>query len=144
MSPRPECCHKYARLAKSPLEWRQQETFAFANTSEFRGENDPNVCCDLDYLSIYGFLTRLRNGLGTMVISNSNRYCRIVHCRAISHSGLSWFYRTISTGPKSSFIDGAVVMLWATGYRYQLWTRWNYTLAAAINDGFSFNLFIQQ
>lgn len=55
---------------------------------------------------------------------------------------MSWFYGNLSTGLTSSFIGGAVVMFWAFRYRYDLWARWNYILAAAFDAGFNFNMLL--
>ncbi|CAM1502651.1 Fc.00g074270.m01.CDS01 [Cosmosporella sp. VM-42] len=60
----------------------------------------------------------------------------------IFFSGLSNFYGNISTGYTSSFIGGFVVMFWAYRYRYELWARWNYILAAAFDAGFNFNMLL--
>ncbi|KOS19844.1 Oligopeptide transporter 3 [Escovopsis weberi] len=54
----------------------------------------------------------------------------------------SVFYGNISTGYTSSFIGGFVVMFWAYRYRYELWARWNYILAAAFDAGFNFNMLL--
>jgi hypothetical protein len=55
---------------------------------------------------------------------------------------MSIFYGNISTGYLSSFIGGFVVMFWAYRYRYELWSRWNYILAAAFDAGFNFNMLL--
>ncbi|KAM3504056.1 hypothetical protein MY10362_003805 [Beauveria mimosiformis] len=60
----------------------------------------------------------------------------------IFFSGMSSFYGNISTGYTSSFIGGIVVMYWAFRYRYNLWARWNYILAAAFDAGFNFNMLL--
>lgn len=60
----------------------------------------------------------------------------------IFFSSLSAFYGNISTGYLSSFIGGCVVMFWAFRYRYDLWARWNYILAAAFDAGFNFNMLL--
>ncbi|KAK7700739.1 OPT superfamily [Botryosphaeria dothidea] len=60
----------------------------------------------------------------------------------IFFSALSVFYGNISTGYFSSFIGGFVVMFWAYRYRYGLWSRWNYILAAAFDAGFNFNMLL--
>lgn len=60
----------------------------------------------------------------------------------IFFSGMSSFYGNISTGYTSSFIGGIVVMYWAFRYRYDLWARWNYILAAAFDAGFNFNMLL--
>lgn len=60
----------------------------------------------------------------------------------IFFSAMSSFYGNISTGYTSSFIGGTVVMYWAFRYRYDLWARWNYILAAAFDAGFNFNMLL--
>jgi MFS family permease len=60
----------------------------------------------------------------------------------IFFSGMGWFYGNISTGYTSSFIGGFVVMYWAYRYRYPLWSRWNYILAAAFDAGYNFNILL--
>ncbi|KAI9732976.1 MAG: hypothetical protein M1818_007409 [Claussenomyces sp. TS43310] len=57
-------------------------------------------------------------------------------------SGLSNFYGNISTGYTSSIIGGFVVMFWAYRYKYDLWARYNYLLAAAFDAGFNFNMLL--
>ncbi len=52
---------------------------------------------------------------------------------------MAYFYGNISTGFTSSIIGGFVVMFCAYRYRYALWARWNYILAAAFDAGFNFN-----
>ncbi|GME24388.1 Oligopeptide transporter [Neofusicoccum parvum] len=60
----------------------------------------------------------------------------------IFFSTMANFYGNISTGYLSSFIGGFVVMFWAYRYRYSLWARWNYILAAAFDAGFNFNMLL--
>ncbi|KAJ3498961.1 hypothetical protein NLG97_g722 [Lecanicillium saksenae] len=60
----------------------------------------------------------------------------------IFFSGMASFYGNISTGYTSSFIGGIVVMYWAFRYRYEMWARWNYILAAAFDAGFNFNMLL--
>ncbi|KAI3325907.1 OPT oligopeptide transporter protein-domain-containing protein [Xylariaceae sp. AK1471] len=57
-------------------------------------------------------------------------------------SGASIFYGNVSTGYFSRFIGGFVVMYWAYRYRYQLWARYNFILAAAFDAGFNLNLLL--
>lgn len=57
-------------------------------------------------------------------------------------SGASIFYGNVSTGYLSRFIGGFVVMYWAYRYRYQLWARYNFILAAAFDAGFNLNLLL--
>ncbi|KAG9237072.1 OPT oligopeptide transporter protein-domain-containing protein [Amylocarpus encephaloides] len=58
----------------------------------------------------------------------------------IFFSALSNFYGNISTGYTSSIIGGFVVMFWAYRYRYELWARYCYILAAAFDAGFNLNM----
>ncbi|PQE18014.1 Oligopeptide transporter OPT superfamily protein [Rutstroemia sp. NJR-2017a BVV2] len=60
----------------------------------------------------------------------------------IFFSGLSNFYGNISTGYLSSIIGGFVVAFWAYRYRYALWARYNYILAAAFDAGFNLNMLL--
>lgn len=60
----------------------------------------------------------------------------------IFFSFMSAFYGNISTGYTSSFIGGFVVMFWAYRYRYEMWARWNYILAAAFDAGFNFSMLL--
>ncbi|KAI0440650.1 OPT oligopeptide transporter protein-domain-containing protein [Xylaria telfairii] len=66
-----------------------------------------------------------------------NLYNTTIFC-----SGASIFYGNISTGYFSRFIGGFVVMYWAYRYRYQLWARYNFILAAAFDAGFNLNLLL--
>lgn len=60
----------------------------------------------------------------------------------IFFSGASIFYGNISTGYFSRFLGGFVVMFWAYRYRYELWSRYNYILAAAFDAGFNLNMLL--
>ncbi|KAK6612809.1 hypothetical protein H4I96_02022 [Botrytis cinerea] len=60
----------------------------------------------------------------------------------IFFSGLSTFYGNISTGYTSSIIGGFIVAYWAYRYRYELWARYNYILAAAFDAGFNLNMLL--
>jgi OPT family small oligopeptide transporter len=60
----------------------------------------------------------------------------------IFFSSLSIFYGNISTGYFSAFLGGFVVMFWAYRRRNDLWSRWNYILAAAFDAGFNFNMLL--
>ena len=60
----------------------------------------------------------------------------------IFFSSMALFYGNISTGYTSSFIGGFIVMYWCFRYRYDLWARWNYILAAAFDAGFNFNMLL--
>ncbi|KAK1593474.1 LOW QUALITY PROTEIN: OPT oligopeptide transporter protein-domain-containing protein [Colletotrichum navitas] len=60
----------------------------------------------------------------------------------IFFSPMANFYGNISTGYLSSFLGGSVVMFWAYRYRYDMWARWNYILAAAFDAGFNFNMLL--
>lgn len=52
------------------------------------------------------------------------------------------FWGNISTGPLSTLLGGFVVMFWVYRYRYTLWARWNYILAAAFDAGFNFSMLL--
>lgn len=60
----------------------------------------------------------------------------------IFFSGASIFYGNLSTGYVSRFIGGFVVMYWAYRYRYELWSRYNFILAAAFDAGFNLNMLL--
>lgn len=60
----------------------------------------------------------------------------------IFFSGASIFYGNVSTGYLSRFIGGFVVMYWAYRYRYQLWSKYNFILAAAFDAGFNLNMLL--
>lgn len=60
----------------------------------------------------------------------------------IFFSSLTVFYGNVSTGYTSSFIGGFCVMFLAFRYKYDLWARWNYILAAAFDAGFNFNMLL--
>ncbi|RDW75484.1 hypothetical protein BP6252_06626 [Coleophoma cylindrospora] len=60
----------------------------------------------------------------------------------IFFSILTNFYGNISTGYTSAFIGSFVVMYWAFRYRYNLWARYNYLLAAAFDAGYNLNMLL--
>ncbi|KAI0179268.1 OPT superfamily oligopeptide transporter [Hypoxylon sp. FL1284] len=60
----------------------------------------------------------------------------------IFFSGASIFYGNVSTGYFSRFVGGFVVMYWAYRYRYQLWAKYNFILAAAFDAGFNLNMLL--
>ncbi|KAK7743744.1 OPT superfamily [Diatrype stigma] len=60
----------------------------------------------------------------------------------IFFSGLSTFYGNVSTGYLSRFLGGFVVMYWAYRYRYKLWAKYNFVLAAAFDAGFNLNMLL--
>ncbi|KAK6951186.1 hypothetical protein Daesc_007717 [Daldinia eschscholtzii] len=60
----------------------------------------------------------------------------------IFFSGASIFYGNVSTGYFSRFIGGFVVMYWAYRYRYQMWAKYNFILAAAFDAGFNLNMLL--
>ncbi|KAI1211648.1 OPT superfamily oligopeptide transporter [Annulohypoxylon truncatum] len=60
----------------------------------------------------------------------------------IFFSGASIFYGNVSTGYFSRFLGGFVVMYWAYRYRYQLWAKYNFILAAAFDAGFNLNMLL--
>ena len=55
---------------------------------------------------------------------------------------MSSFYGNISTGYTSSFIGGFIVMFVYFRYRFEIFARWNYILAAAFDAGFNFNMLL--
>ncbi|KAI1083117.1 OPT superfamily oligopeptide transporter [Whalleya microplaca] len=74
----------------------------------------------------------------------------------IFFSGASIFYGNVSTGYFSRFIGGFIehtsraiysflipyLMYWAYRYRYQLWSKYNFILAAAFDAGFNLNMLL--
>lgn len=60
----------------------------------------------------------------------------------IFFSGLAQFYGNISTGYTSALIGGFVVMYWAYRYRFELWKRYSYMIAAAFDAGFNFSMLL--
>lgn len=60
----------------------------------------------------------------------------------IFFSSLGTFYGNVSTGYFSSFIAGFVVMYWIYRRKFQLWSRYNYLVAAAFDAGFNFNMLL--
>lgn len=52
-------------------------------------------------------------------------------------STMSTFYGNLSTGYLSRFIGGTVTMFWAFRYKHELWKRYNYLLAAALDTGYN-------
>lgn len=60
----------------------------------------------------------------------------------IFFSAMSTFYGNLSTGYFSGFIGSFVVTFWAYRYRYPLWARYIYILAAAFDAGFNLNLLL--
>ncbi|KAI0885496.1 OPT superfamily oligopeptide transporter [Annulohypoxylon maeteangense] len=60
----------------------------------------------------------------------------------IFFSGASIFYGNVSTGYFSRFLGGFVVMFWAYRYRYQMWAKYNFILAAAFDAGFNLNMLL--
>ncbi|KAH6722867.1 putative oligopeptide transporter [Leptodontidium sp. MPI-SDFR-AT-0119] len=93
----------------------------------------------------YGFLA----GFGAPIIifflhkafPNSKLKFRLWNT-TIFFSCLSGFYGNISTGYTSQFIGSFVVMYWAFRYRYKLWAKYNYILAAAFDAGFNLNMLL--
>lgn len=60
----------------------------------------------------------------------------------IFFSILTNFYGNVSTGYTSAFIGSFVVMYWAFRYRYTLWSRYTYLLAAACDAGYNLNMLL--
>ena len=52
-------------------------------------------------------------------------------------STMSSFYGNISTGPFSQFVGGTITMFYAYRYKHNLWKKYNYLLAAAIDTGYN-------
>ncbi|KAF4126212.1 oligopeptide transporter [Geosmithia morbida] len=91
----------------------------------------------------YGFLL---GALAPLVLFTLQRFFPRLKWRLLNTtifcSTMSSFYGNISTGYTSAFIGGFVVMFWAYRYRYDVWARWNYILAAAFDAGFNFNMLL--
>ncbi|POS86206.1 OPT superfamily oligopeptide transporter [Erysiphe pulchra] len=60
----------------------------------------------------------------------------------IFFSAMSTFHGNVSTGYLSAFIGSFIVMHWTLKYRYEIWARYNYILAAAFDAGFNFNMLL--
>lgn len=60
----------------------------------------------------------------------------------IFFAGMANFYGNISSGYISAFIGGFVAMFWAYRYRYNLWKRYSYMIAAAFDAGFNFSMLL--
>ncbi|ODV79344.1 OPT superfamily oligopeptide transporter [Suhomyces tanzawaensis NRRL Y-17324] len=52
-------------------------------------------------------------------------------------SSMSTFYGNLSTGHLSKFIGGTVAMFWGFRYRHDVWKKYNYILAAALDTGYN-------
>jgi MFS family permease len=91
----------------------------------------------------YGFLVGLA---APIFIYALNRFFPRVKFRlwntTIFFATMANFFGNISTGYTSAFLGGAVVMFWAYRYRYDVWARWNYILAAAFDAGFNLNMLL--
>lgn len=57
-------------------------------------------------------------------------------------SSMSKFYGNVSTGGLSTFIGGTVVMYFIYHYKFQVWKRYNYVLAAAFDTGYNLAVLI--
>lgn len=57
-------------------------------------------------------------------------------------SSMSTFYGNLSTGYLSQFIGGTVTMFWAYRYKHDLWRRYNYILAAALDTGYNLSVLL--
>jgi OPT family small oligopeptide transporter len=55
---------------------------------------------------------------------------------------MSGFYGNVSTGYLSQFIGGTVTMFWAFRYKHDLWRRYNYILAAAMDTGYNLSVLL--
>lgn len=60
----------------------------------------------------------------------------------IFFSGLSVFYGNLSTGYFSSFVGGFIAMYWFFRYRFKIWKRYNYIVAAAFDAAFNLNMLL--
>lgn len=98
---------------------------------------------DLFRVVPYGFLLGI--GAPVLMFLLHRRFPRAkfhLFNTTIFFSSMAKFYGNISTGYFSSFLGGFVVMFWCYRYRYELWARWNYILAAAFDAGFNFNMLL--
>ncbi|KAG6008283.1 hypothetical protein E4U21_004745 [Claviceps maximensis] len=91
----------------------------------------------------YGFLLGAAAPLLLFLLHRKFPLAKLHLCNTtIFFSSMSTFRGNISTGYLSSFLGGFVVMFWSYRYRYELWARWNYILAAAFDAGFNFNMLL--
>ncbi|KAG5982382.1 hypothetical protein E4U55_001976 [Claviceps digitariae] len=91
----------------------------------------------------YGFLLGATAPLLLFLLHRRFPRAKLHLCNTtIFFSSMSTFRGNISTGYLSSFLGGFVVMFWTYRYRYELWARWNYILAAAFDAGFNFNMLL--
>lgn len=60
----------------------------------------------------------------------------------IFFSGLTVFYGNLSTGYFSAIIGGFVAMYWFFRYKFGIWKRYNYIVAAALDAAFNFNMLL--
>lgn len=57
-------------------------------------------------------------------------------------SSMSHFYGNVSTGGLSKFIGGTVIMYYIFKYKFGLWKRYNYVLAAAFDTGYNLAILV--
>jgi OPT family small oligopeptide transporter len=60
----------------------------------------------------------------------------------IFFSGLTVFYGNLSTGYFSAFVGGFIAMYWFFRYKFDIWKRYNYIVAAAFDAAFNFNMLL--
>lgn len=91
----------------------------------------------------YGFLLGLIVPIILGILHKYTKKTRFSHLRfdlwntTVFFSTMSNFYGNVSTGYVSSFIGGTVTMFWAYRYKHDLWRRYNYILAAALDTGYN-------
>jgi OPT family oligopeptide transporter len=60
----------------------------------------------------------------------------------IFFSGITVFYGNLSTGYFSAWVGGFIAMYWFFRYRFKIWKRYNYIVAAAFDAAFNLNMLL--
>ncbi|KAF2133576.1 OPT oligopeptide transporter [Dothidotthia symphoricarpi CBS 119687] len=60
----------------------------------------------------------------------------------IFFSGMAVFYGNLSTGYFSAYVGGFIAMYWIFRYHFQVWKRYNYIVAAALDAAFNLNMLL--
>lgn len=93
----------------------------------------------------YGFLAGLAAPLVIFALHKKFPASRLqfgLWNTTVFFSTMSHFYGNVSTGYFSKFLGGTVTMFWAYRYRNQVWRKYNYVVAAALDTGYNLALTI--
>ncbi|KAH7081306.1 putative OPT oligopeptide transporter [Paraphoma chrysanthemicola] len=60
----------------------------------------------------------------------------------IFFSGMAVFYGNLSTGYFSAYVGGFIAMYWFFRHHFQIWKRYNYIVAAALDAAFNLNMLL--